>query len=220
MQSSCPAQAESVVADSQRGTRSAWVPSTVTFDHRLEHESQCASGCPRTCGVPGPHAQQPRVLAGAVLMVLERGATWPASFASRREGHEDVVVLAQQPDDASPALLRRVRCYVGELVAAGRCMRTAVLVASCPAPSEREVASRKALAQSLLASLCSCCGHLWLVEGADNQGLNRQLRHLASTLRDDAADGVDVLLEEASSLTSHASVSRRWLKPIASGATR
>lgn len=140
-------------------------------------------GAPAVDGCPGSVATRSAEPHGALILVLEAGAWWPASFEAHRRGHADVAALAQQPNETTVQLFDRVRNRVAELRDAGRCTRTALIVAS--SSGGEAVATRRALlARTLSASLCPGCGVLQLAPGSTGLALRRQLQALASALGD------------------------------------
>lgn len=161
------------------------------------HDSACTHRCPSRCSSCRDASPDGRIEAtGAVVLVLEAGAGWPPSFEAHRHGHADVVVVAQQSGEGTKRLLRRVRARVAELRLSGRCARTAIFAAE-PEPGPHIDVTRALLARSLLGSLCSGCGELWLVAEAGQRRLHRHLEGLAAALREGSyGRPIAVLVEE------------------------
>lgn len=163
------------------------------------HHPASTHGClPRCPGCRDPSEDEPeRAEAdGAVVVVLEASAAWPSSFEAHRDGHADVVLIAQQRAEGLEHLLRRVRARVAELRLSGRCARTAVLVARQD-PEPRTAVARALLARALLASLCSRCGALWLVAETVDPRLHRHMEALAAALCDGSyGPPIDVRLDD------------------------
>lgn len=143
---------------------------------------------PESHGCHGSRAQcaAAREAFGAMIVVLEAGARWPASFEAHRRGHADVAIIAQEPGESAEHLLRRTRRRVRDMRSAGRCARTVVLAASgdVEAPS---TPARALIARTLAGSLCRGCGVLSLVATSPDPAVRRELRAVQSALEDGVA---------------------------------
>jgi hypothetical protein len=101
------------------------------------------------------------------VVVMERGADWPACIDACRRVTPDTVIIAQGDDEAPPALTRRVEARLAALAREVRPVRAAVIAMS-RSGDLAAFDSRSRLARSLLRALNATAaeGTLWLCGSA------------------------------------------------------
>lgn len=122
-----------------------------------------------------------------LLVVLERGAAWPACVEDcrLRTGTADTVVLAQSEDESPCELAQRACKRLASLLASGRGLQTAAIAAG-DATDLDVLASRCAISQAVLRGMRQATDagkQLWLVAPQRaSHGTRHQLMALAGTL--------------------------------------
>lgn len=113
---------------------------------------------------------------GTAIVVVERGGRWPQPARSARLGADDVVVVAQQQDEAPGIFARRVMRKLAKLERGARRVHTG-LIAAAPHADDSTLDARSLVAASLLRALHDD-GEIVV---SVSEGANRDaLRHVAA----------------------------------------
>jgi hypothetical protein len=130
--------------------------------------------------------------------VVERLANWPRCIEAIREGIPNVVVVAQQPREPVPQLVRRVEKRLRTLAREGRQLRVAVLSTSSHHGREM-VEARREVARCLLRSLDACAHSsvpLWIcAPDAAPDSLRHELMTVAEELTETLDDSSRVKIQ-------------------------
>lgn len=98
-----------------------------------------------------------------MLVVLERGARFPA-WVDHHRTDEDTVVIARQSGEPARDLLERIRRSASDLALVGCCIKTAVFAFGADSSVEA-TSERAAVARALLPYVCARSGAFVMVVG-------------------------------------------------------